>query len=78
MTNRLDRLERDGLITRAPDPADRRGVIVQLTPTGRDRVDAALSDLLAREEAILAMLDEPEQQLLAALLRRLTRPFDSL
>lgn len=78
MTNRLDRLERDGLITRAPDPADRRGVIVQLTPTGRDRVDAALSDLLAREEAILAMLDEPEQQLLAALLRRLTQPFDSL
>ncbi len=78
MTNRLDRLERDGLITRAPDPADRRGVIVQLTAAGRDRVDAALSDLLTREEAILAALDEPEQRLLAALLRQLTEPFDSL
>lgn len=78
MTNRLDRLERDGLITRAPDPVDRRGVIVQLTTAGRDRVDAALSDLLVREESILSGLGVPDQRLLATLLRKLTEPFDSL
>jgi hypothetical protein len=41
-------------------------------------VDAALSDLLTREEAILAALDESEQRLLAALLRQLTEPFDAI
>src|SRR5258705_10745152 len=33
----LDELERDGLITRAPDPADRRARIVHITPAGRER-----------------------------------------
>ena len=32
MTNRVDRLERRGLVGRSPDPPDRRGVIVRLTP----------------------------------------------
>src|SRR5687767_10077382 len=31
MTNRVDRLAARGLVRRAPDPADRRGVLVQLT-----------------------------------------------
>lgn len=77
MTNRLDRLERDGLITRTPDPDDRRGVSVTLTGAGRDRVDAALSDLLIHEQEILASLPRSDQRLLAHLLRTLTVPFDA-
>lgn len=77
MTNRLDRLERDGLVSRAPDSIDRRGVSVSLTETGRDRVDAALSDLLTQEQAILAALPDHDQRTLAHLLRTLTVPFDS-
>jgi DNA-binding MarR family transcriptional regulator len=77
MTNRLDRLERDGLVQRTPDPGDRRGVQVRLTTAGRERVDAALADLLDREHAILAGLSFADQQLLADLLRSLTAPFDS-
>src|SRR5436190_22776155 len=34
MTNRLDNLERRGLIRRLPDPNDRRGIIVELTDAG--------------------------------------------
>src|SRR4051794_5720654 len=34
MTNRLDRMERDGLVRRLPDPNDRRGVRVELTDEG--------------------------------------------
>ena len=37
----LDALEADGLITRAPDPEDRRARIVRLTPAGRQRHAAA-------------------------------------
>src|SRR5690554_2058225 len=34
MTNRLDRLEKAGLIVRAPNPEDRRGTLVSLTEPG--------------------------------------------
>src|SRR5580765_2899314 len=34
MTSRLDRLERAGLLRRRPDPDDRRGIKVELTPAG--------------------------------------------
>ena len=34
MTNRLDRLEKAGLIQRTPNPDDRRGILVGLTDKG--------------------------------------------
>src|ERR671931_325075 len=41
MTNRLDRMEEAGLVRRRPDPADRRGVLVELTAQGRRVIDTA-------------------------------------
>lgn len=76
MTNRVDRLARRGLVERSPDPDDRRGIIVRLTPTGREVVDAALADLLARERALLSRLPEARRHQLAELLRQLLEPFD--
>jgi DNA-binding MarR family transcriptional regulator len=35
MTNRLDKLEREQLVHRSPDPDDRRGVLLELTADGR-------------------------------------------
>jgi len=77
MTNRIDRMEQARLVTRQPDPDDRRGVLVTLTDEGRRRVDAALEDLLARERRILSSLSEPERGRLADLLRRVVTPFDA-
>ena len=77
MTNRVDRLEDRGLVERLPDPADRRGVRVRLTAEGRQRVDAALADLLERERDLLRSLPRADQQTLSALLRRLVAPFES-
>jgi len=37
----LDRLEKNGLITREPDPADSRAKLTQLTPAGAERLDLA-------------------------------------
>ena len=76
MTNRIDRLAARGLVTRRPDPDDRRGVLVTLTDDGRARVDAALADLLAQERAILSALPRSDQERLADLLREVTVPFD--
>jgi DNA-binding MarR family transcriptional regulator len=76
MTNRVDRLAARGLVRRGPDPGDRRGVLVELTDAGRERVDAALSALLTNERALLTGLGAADRRQLANLLRALVRPFD--
>jgi DNA-binding MarR family transcriptional regulator len=51
LTGILDRLERRGLVTRAPNPHDRRSVLVELTPSGRaaaKRIAAAFAAVEAR------------------------------
>jgi DNA-binding MarR family transcriptional regulator len=76
MTNRVDRLASRGLVSRSPDPTDRRGVIVRLTPEGQRTVDAAMADLLEREHHLLAELSAEDRQGLAAMLRKLLNPFE--
>jgi len=76
MTNRIDRLERQGMVTRAPDPSDRRGVQVRLTSAGKKQVDGALADLLAREREVLSALPARQRETLAGLLRQLVAPFE--
>lgn len=78
MTNRVDRLEQRGFVTRMPDPSDRRGVLVRLTPAGRSAVDGALDGLLTREADLLAALNDSERDQLAGLLRSLVVDFESL
>ena len=77
MTNRVDRLEEAGLVRRRPDPQDKRGVLVTLTSAGQSRVDAALADLLAAEQDLLAGLPEASRHNLADLLRILLAPLDA-
>jgi len=77
MTNRVDRLAAEGLVRREPDPRDKRGVLVTLTDRGRERVDAALADLLRRERVLLAGLESGQRRHLADLMRILLVPFDT-
>ncbi|WP_183100986.1 MarR family winged helix-turn-helix transcriptional regulator [Nocardioides pelophilus] len=75
MTNRVDRLTARGLVERHPDPSDRRGVLVRLTPEGKETVDGAFTALLEAEREMLADLPAADQKALAGLLRRLLVPF---
>ena len=77
MTNRIDRLVARGWVERRPDPGDRRGVLVQLTDSGRATVDSALADLLVKERAILSGLTPAGSRKLASLLRELSTGFAS-
>lgn len=77
MTNRIDRMVKHGLVLRAAGPADRRVVLVRLTPLGKQRVDAALADLLTTEQVLLEELDETDRLALQGLLRRLLLPLDA-
>src|SRR5215813_15164650 len=77
MSNRIDRLAERGLVTRLPDPLDKRGVLVQLSERGKAVADAALTDLLDQEHGLLSGLDDAQQKQLAFLLRMLLTPFDA-
>jgi DNA-binding MarR family transcriptional regulator len=71
MSQRLARLEGEGLIERTLDPGDRRRIVVRLTDKGREVSDRIAADHLANERELLAPLSKKEQQALAALLRKL-------
>ncbi|MCW2698784.1 MAG: Transcriptional regulator, MarR family [Blastococcus sp.] len=71
ITQRLDRLEEKGLITRERSEADGRAVVVTLSPAGREALDAALPDHLDTERGLLEGLPEEEREVLEGLLRRL-------
>lgn len=69
MTVRLHRLESAGLITRHPNPHDRRGVLVRLTPTGTQLVEHGLPTVLDAQADSVACLQQSEREQLADLLR---------
>ncbi|MDA0185209.1 MarR family transcriptional regulator [Solirubrobacter phytolaccae] len=70
-TKRLDKLEAAGLVTREPDPSDRRGTLIALTAKGLELIDAVTGPHLANEARLLEALDSEEREQLAALLRKL-------
>ena len=77
MTNRLHRLEATGLIRRVPDPGDGRGLLVELTDSGRALVDEIAPLHVDNERAMLAALTPAEQRRLVDLLRKLLLSFET-
>ncbi|TDE30813.1 MarR family transcriptional regulator [Actinomadura sp. 6K520] len=73
MTAQVNRLERDGLITRGRDGADARVVIVRLTPTGRDRLAAGREHRIDLLAARLAQMTDEERAAVAAALPALDK-----
>jgi DNA-binding MarR family transcriptional regulator len=71
MTQILDRLERAGLVARAPDPDDRRKIVVQLTAEGLRTADAANATYAHEREELLAGLSDGEIEQLDAAVGRL-------
>src|SRR4051812_150114 len=71
LTNRLDRLERKGLIRRVPHPTDRRSTEVELTPSTVALLDVAIHRHVAGEREMLSGLSDREQHQLDRLLRKL-------
>ncbi|MEU0480854.1 MarR family transcriptional regulator [Streptosporangium sp. NPDC006013] len=70
-TNRLDRLQAAGLLTRSPDPADGRSVRVRLTDAGRDLLERSVEDHLQGLGTLLGGLSDDERERLSDLLARL-------
>ncbi|GHA86164.1 MarR family winged helix-turn-helix transcriptional regulator [Modicisalibacter luteus] len=71
MTNRLDRLEKAGLIARTPNPDDRRGTLVSLTDQGLEIINRIVPLHVENETQAMAGLSRNEQETLNRLLGKL-------
>lgn len=77
MTNRIDRLERSGLVSRRrPEEGDRRSIRIRLTDEGLALIDVAIASRFDQARRALEALDEAERERLAAALRKLTVAFE--
>lgn len=70
----LDDLQDRGLISRRPDPADRRARLLSLTEPGRQLRDAAQTSIQAREEHLLSRLEPGVRTAFLDALRELSNP----
>jgi DNA-binding MarR family transcriptional regulator len=68
MTKRIDRLERDGLVTRRPSATDGRGRVVALTPAGRELIDQAFTEHMRNERRLLDSLTPADAARLESIL----------
>ena len=77
MTACLDRLEKPNLIVRKPNPNDRRGTIVQLTPKGKSIVQIALAARFALAREHTSNLSKKDAITLSHLLKSLVLVLDN-
>jgi len=68
MTAVLDTLERQGWIRRTPNPDDRRSVLIEITPEGRELADRFIPCLHIVERRVMSALTRRERHQLLALL----------
>jgi DNA-binding MarR family transcriptional regulator len=78
MTNRIDTLEKKGLVLRVDDTKDRRIVYVKLTEEGLKLINEAVYEHVSAEEEILAILTEEEKEKFNSLLRKISLDLDKL
>jgi DNA-binding MarR family transcriptional regulator len=77
MVRTIDRMVRDGLVTRAPDPNDGRVSRIYLTDRGRALRDELVPQAMGVNAMNLARLTPSEGQTLRRLLAKLTRQSDA-
>jgi DNA-binding MarR family transcriptional regulator len=68
VTTVLDRLERMGLVTRARDDADRRRVLVELTPKARELAFEAYGPVAAYAQEYIEQLTDEEIEIISRFL----------
>jgi DNA-binding MarR family transcriptional regulator len=73
ITQLVDRLEADGLVSRAPDPRDRRARLAVMTAAGRKACEQGLRIQRQTERELFGALTAEEARQLASLMKKLER-----
>ncbi|WLP53903.1 MarR family winged helix-turn-helix transcriptional regulator [Agrobacterium fabrum] len=76
MTNRIDQLEKAGLVERIHNPQDRRSVLISLTERGFAIVEEAVGAHVDNQHRLVAHLSEEERDTLDGLLKRFLQDFE--
>ncbi|UXT50357.1 MarR family transcriptional regulator [Agrobacterium tumefaciens] len=76
MTNRIDQLEKAGLVERVHNPQDRRSVLISLTKSGLTIVEEAAGAHVENQHRLVAHLSEEEREVLNRLLKRFLKEFE--
>jgi DNA-binding MarR family transcriptional regulator len=71
VTSLLDTLERRGLVERRADPADRRRLLVAITPPAQELVRQYVPEVVALQGAVMNGISEEDRQQLIAVLTRI-------
>lgn len=69
MTNRIDQLEKAGLVIRKVNPEDGRGFLVSLTPEGLELINQVIESHVENQKRLVSGLSQQEQQTLNQLLK---------
>lgn len=77
MTNRIDQLEKVGLVSRSPNPNDGRSFLISLTPEGFKLIDAAVTAHVETQTRLVSALPQEERTALDSLLRSYLASFES-
>jgi MarR family transcriptional regulator for hemolysin len=78
MAQLLARMERDGIVRREPDPADRRSSLISLTERARANLPAGRKILIQGNQDITRGLSQDEVQTLLSLLERVLANIEAL
>ncbi|HEY8564393.1 MAG TPA: MarR family transcriptional regulator [Beijerinckiaceae bacterium] len=71
LSRAIQGLERKGLIARTPHPNDKRSLLLELTPAGRQLFEQTLPRFVAAQEDMLRVLSGPERETLSVLLAKI-------
>lgn len=78
MAEMLARMERDGVVRRAPDPDDGRGSLISLTESALERLPTAREALMSSERDAVAGLTPSEVATLRTLLQRVITNLEAI
>ncbi len=76
ITSLIDNLERQGHVTRKPDPDDRRRFLIDVTPQAQELLDLVLPAIQQLAKALFASISEPQLRNLLSMLDDVHRALD--
>ena len=78
MTETLARMERDGIVERKPNPADKRSTLIVVSRRARAKYPKVSAALLNAEDELMAVLSAEEKHQLVKLLMRIASHAETL